>query len=734
MGARTRALFCVASVGLFSSSLAVATAAGVVDAEPRSKVGLLSDGASASVASHKADFDRDRLFDDLEDRMGTARPDEEIPIIVSLKGELSTSSVDLLASLVGPLMVERWLPIINGFSARAVPTRIRMLAAAPGVVSVEESSAVHVTNDTAQSSFGITKARLDQPSLDGDRDGDSSTYSSNDVVAAVIDTGIDPNHLDLDDGKVIGFKDLVSGKSGAYDDHGHGTHVSATIAGDGEARQDRLHMGVAPGAALVGVKVLDANGSGSMADVTAGIDWVVSNKDTFNIKLINLSLGSGGCSDGTDATSKAVNNATAAGITVVVAAGNAGPGTCTIGSPAAAESAVTVGAMSDLGSGGFGLASFSSRGPTADNRIKPDVAAPGVSISSAQAGTVDGYVTMSGTSMATPFVVGTALLMLDGSPSSTPQQIKSVLTGTTQDWARGANNKTAGSTGPDIDYGAGRLDAYAALSSVMPGLNSAPSVPSHVMVDGTLSATGAVVEIPFYVADPAYPLNVTMIEPGVSGSSSSSPDVDMYLFDANGSQVGQAESSSRQESISISPVQGSYTLRMLSYKGSGTYVVDMSGGFGTAPPPPPTATASPSSFKVLTGSLSSGSVASLSVDDELYLQVKSNSSYTRTSAWQAGFMGIPSNTSVLKISYSGKNSRSCTQTVDLWRFSDSAWVKLDSRSVGTAEVLISDLKPAGKLSDHVGPGGEVRVRVRCQTRSGTFTSSGDLVKLTYSTP
>ncbi len=682
----------------------------------------------------KADLDGDRLFDDLEERLIDAPSNERLPIIVTLEEELSGPVIERLVDRVGPLVVTRQLAIINGFAATATVPQIRLLAELPGVARVEENSPVHATNDSAQSSFGVTKARLDLPGLDGDGDGDPATYSGADLVAAVIDTGIDPGHVDLDDGKVIGFHDLVNGRTVAYDDQGHGSHVAATIAGDGEGRTDRAYKGVAPAAALVGVKVLDANGSGTMADVTAGIDWVVANKSVNGIEVINLSLGSGGCSDGTDATSKAVDKASAAGIVVVVAAGNGGPGTCTIGSPGAAKSAITVGAMADLGVGGFGLAAFSSRGPTADNRIKPDVVGPGVSISSADAGTTNGYILMSGTSMATPFAVGTALLILDAAPGSGPEQVKAAVTGTAVDWASGGNNKVVGSTGPDIDYGAGRLDSYAALSSVVSGLAAPPRVPGHARFEGSLSATGAQVDIPLYVVDSAFPLTATFIEPGVSGASASSPDLDIYLLDANGAQVALSESSSRQESVSISPVAGRYTLRLRSYNGPGAYLVDVSAGLGTPPPPPATVTATPSTSKVLTGSLSSGSAASLGADDNAYLVVKSNTSYTKTSAWQVGFTGIPTNPSILQVSYQGKNSRSCTQTVDIWRFTDSTWVKLDSRAVGTTEVLVADRSPGGTLANFVGAGGEVRVRVRCQTRSGSFTSSGDLLRLSYATP
>lgn len=706
------------------------------------RVGKLDDAIEApSRHAPKADFDGDRLFDDLEERMLEVPSTEPLPIIVTLEDEPEGASpgslIDRLVDRVGPLPVTRALPIINGFATMATAPRIRLLAGLPGVAGIEENSAVHVANDTAQSSFGVAKARADLVGLDGDGDGDAASYSGADLVAAVIDTGIDPGHADLDDGKIIGFHDLVNGRATAYDDQGHGSHVAASIAGDGEGRADRLHKGVAPAAALVGVKVLDQGGGGTMADVTAGIDWVVANKSTYGIEAINLSLGSGGCSDGTDATSKAVDKASAAGIVVVVAAGNGGPGTCTIGSPGAAASAITVGAMKDLAVGGFGLAEFSGRGPTADHRVKPDVAGPGVSITSADAGTASGYVVMSGTSMATPFVVGTALLLRDAVSGLSPLQVKSALMNTAVDWARGGDNKTAGSTGPDIDYGAGRLDAYAALSSVVSGLTSPPSVPGHVLHEGRLSATGAQVDIPLHVENPGFPLTATFLEPGVAGASAGSPDFDIYLLNASGSTVASSTNSKRQESVTINPTVGSYTLRIRSYSGAGDYVVDVSGGLGVPPPPPPpppppvTRTASPSAIKVLTGSLSGGTASNLGSDDNAYVTVKSNTSWTKTSAWQGSVTGVVANPSVLNVTYQGKNSRSCTQTVAIWRFSDSTWVTLDSRTVGTTEVLIADRTPSGALSNFVGTSGEVRVRVRCQTRSGSFVSSGDLMRVSY---
>jgi hypothetical protein len=325
------------------------------------------------------------------------------------------------------------------------------------------------------------------------------------------------------------------------------------------------------------VKVLDQNGDGSEEDVVAGIQWAVNNRALYGIEALNLSLGIPGCSAGTDASSLAVNNARSAGLLVAVAAGNEGPGTCTIGSPGAATGALTVGAMADFESNGFFQAFFSSRGRTADGRIKPDVSAPGVDIASAQAGTSTGYVDSSGTSMATPFIAGLALLMLDANPGLTPDAIKQHITGTALDWGRGGDNRTPGTTGPDIDYGAGRLDAYAALAAAGASLSSPPDVPIHLFREGSLSGTGDQDSYPIAVTETTFPIAATMIMPNVLSGSTSTPNFDIYLFDPSGTEVASSEFTTRQEEFGFRPtVPGTYTLRVRSFRGSGGYFVDVS--------------------------------------------------------------------------------------------------------------------------------------------------------------
>ena len=527
----------------------------------------------------KADQNRNKVADDLETRLALVGDATHVSAIVTLTAPATGERLTGLERAVGNFAVSHRFSLVDGFAATLTKGQVNALARRPEVARVEENSIVRALNDTAQQSFGVTKARTDAPALDGDADGNAAAYTKDDLVAAVIDTGIHAGHADLDEGKVIAFKDFVNGRTDPYDDNGHGTHVAATIAGDGDARADRLHKGVASDAALVGVKVLAADGSGDMASVVAALDWVVANKDVYGIEVVNLSLGASGCGDGTSADAQAVNNANAAGLVVAVAAGNEGPGTCTIGTPGDAAGALTVGAMADFGPLGFKQASFSSRGPTFDGRIKPDVSAPGVAVTSADSTTTNGYVTWSGTSMATPFVAGVALLMRDANPALTPQQVKDAVMTTALDWGRGGDNRTAGTTGRDIDYGAGRLDAYAALKAAGAPLGTGPAGPRRELREGTLSGTGASASYQLNVDNLAFPIAATLIIPGLSAGSAATPDFDLYLYNPSGTLVASSERMDRQEDLGYTPTAtGTYTLRVYSYSGSGSYFVDISAG------------------------------------------------------------------------------------------------------------------------------------------------------------
>lgn len=265
---------------------------------------------------------------------------------------------------------------------------------------------------------------------------------------AILDTGIDSGHPDFSfpngTSKIIAATSFTGEPIG--DGNGHGTHVASIAAGTGSASSGQ-YTGVAPGATLFNVKVLNTEGKGLESWIVDGIQWAVDN----GADILSMSFGTdiiGG--NGTDPVSTAVDWATQQGIVCIVAAGNYGSGMYTITNPGVTELAITVGASSKQGT----IASFSSRGPTTDHRIKPDVLAPGVSITAARAkdtymGTpVSQYYTKaSGTSMATPHVSGAAALLLDVHPTWSPSVIKMALA----NYAKNLGSNV-------LEQGSGRID------------------------------------------------------------------------------------------------------------------------------------------------------------------------------------------------------------------------------------------------------------------------------------
>jgi subtilisin family serine protease len=281
------------------------------------------------------------------------------------------------------------------------------------------------------------------------------------IKVGIVDTGIDPNHADFAN-RIAQVKDFTG--QGPTDNHGHGTHVAGIIGGAGVASSGK-YKGVAPDCAFYTAKVLRGDGSGSTSDVMAGIEWAVQQ----GVQVINLSLGSDGACDGTDALSVLCDAAMGRGVVMCVAAGNAGPGASTVGSPGCAKLVITIGATSKADQ----VANFSSRGPTSDGRVKPDLCFPGVGIVSCRAaGTAMGtpinnyYTSASGTSMATPHAAGTCALLLQAKPGLSPQQIKDILMNT----AKNLN------LDPNVQ-GKGRADAFAAYQSALGQVPQPPQPP-----------------------------------------------------------------------------------------------------------------------------------------------------------------------------------------------------------------------------------------------------------------
>ncbi len=254
-------------------------------------------------------------------------------------------------------------------------------------------------------------------------------YTGEGVTVAVLDTGYDDTHPDLQGRVSADSKSFVPGEEVATDQHGHGTHVASTVAGTGAA-SDGAHRGVADGADLLIGKVLGgADGTGQDSWIIEAMEWA-----GHNAPIVSMSLGSMGGSDGKDLMAESLNQiAEETGALFVVAAGNSGAPE-TVGSPGSAEKALTVGSVDDPTGA---LSYFSSQGPlTRSGAMKPDLTGPGNDVTaarSADSGGEGSYITMSGTSMATPHVSGAAAILKQRHPEYTAAQLKAALASTAVD-------------------------------------------------------------------------------------------------------------------------------------------------------------------------------------------------------------------------------------------------------------------------------------------------------------
>lgn len=335
----------------------------------------------------------------------------------------------------------------------ATPSELSALRTVSGVLSISRDARVGAFMTTSQKAIAADQARAAQSGLLGI--GGYPAVTGKGVGVAVIDSGIATSHQALS-GKVLASVNFATGETSADDGFGHGTHIAGIIAGSPTPATWVTSLykgGIAPGAHLINVKVLGANGSGYTSDVIAGIQWTVANRAQYAIKVVNLSLGHPQVEPCvTDPLCLSVEKAAMAGLVVVVSAGNSGKDAtgkeafATITTPGVSPSAVTVGAFNTWNTDNPDddtVTTYSSRGPTRfELGLKPDIVAPGNKIVSLSApgsylaskypelhvaGSGNNrYMKMSGTSMAAAMVSGGAALLLEGGVL-TARQVKIAL-------------------------------------------------------------------------------------------------------------------------------------------------------------------------------------------------------------------------------------------------------------------------------------------------------------------
>jgi serine protease AprX len=416
--------------------------------------------------------------------------------ILGFLGCLANDILKLGGAILGQI------PLINGVVALLDGTGIVNLSNQPNVVYISPDRSLQPLDNNAVGAINAEVAW-------------QSNYTGSGIGVALIDSGVN-QHPDFYTGvlpfsRIAYNQSFVSGNSNAGDQYGHGTHIAGLIAGDGLSSTglqfSQTFEGIAPGAKIVNLRVLDANGSATDSEVIAAINQAISMKSKYNIRVMNLSLGRAVYeSYKLDPLCQAVEQAWKKGIVVVVAAGNYGrylptSGYSTVTSPGNDPYVITVGAMKPMGTPDRTddlIASYSSKGPTViDHIVKPDIVAPGnLLVSTETPGTTlyntetsnlvpysyymyggssspsPYYFTLSGTSMATGVVSGAVADLLQAQSRLTPDQVKARLMKTaykTFPQSSSVYDPTTGNTYTSqydvFTVGAGYLDIAAALAS-----------------------------------------------------------------------------------------------------------------------------------------------------------------------------------------------------------------------------------------------------------------------------
>ena len=346
---------------------------------------------------------------------------------------------DLKGNLTGVgSSLEKRFKVLPGSAMTVSSDNLEKIAKTDGVRGVYTDQKLTVLSAASTSSSNPGPSIIDDPR-------EISGPKGEGVTVALIDTGADADHEALSR-KIVAFQDFVNNQTEPYDDNGHGTHCASLIAGD-------LGMGVAPGAELVVIKVMDRDGACYLSDALKALDWCLDNRDRYGIKIISFSVGGEGPSDGASLLDEACDRMVEEGLTMCVAAGNSGPSPSSIVMPGGAEKVITIGAIDRTGL----IFEQSSRGPTLTGEIKPDLVTLGVDVPSALAGSKNGLSSVSGTSMAVPQVSGASAVLLEADPELQPADIKRLLLKTADE---------LGPEGKDNLYGYGALNLTRALKSI----------------------------------------------------------------------------------------------------------------------------------------------------------------------------------------------------------------------------------------------------------------------------
>ncbi len=405
---------------------------------------------------------------------------EKMDIIVKEKVQTGDSKIDVIIEFeelnddARMIVIEMGQSIISEFeSINSIATNL----SSEQIKTISKNSLVmHIYSVNKGQYFGF----MANDTINTATVKNMGNYNGKGVTIVVIDSGIRTTHQEFSNTNILYTWDFVNNNSDVTDDTvGHGTGVASCIFGNYFTTESWLQayptdiipatgsntLGVAPSANLIFLQNLSGGVPDTIASLNA-MEWCIANKTKYNIRVVNMSFGLGSIPNGNSPETKLADKMVDAGIVVVVSAGNAGPGSGTIGTPGDAKNAITVGAVQDrttIGAWQFSKASpsmavFSSRGPTSDGRAKPDVVAPGVSVIVARFGSDTQYEYTNGTSYSSPYTAGACALIIQRHPNWHPVHVKQALIATASP-VSGAGQ---------YDQGAGLINIYRAINYRQP--------------------------------------------------------------------------------------------------------------------------------------------------------------------------------------------------------------------------------------------------------------------------